>query len=39
MNQIGCIIEKYFSRVIVLIILPLALVLGFLGFLIVPVLR
>jgi hypothetical protein len=37
MNKINCITEKYSSRVIGLILLPLALGLGFLGFLIVPV--
>ena len=37
MDKIRCITEKYSSRVIGLIILPLALALGFLGFLIVPV--
>jgi hypothetical protein len=37
MDKISCITEKYSSRVIGLIILPLALALGFLGFLIVPV--
>lgn len=37
MNKINCLTEKYSSRVIGLIILPLALALGFLGFLIVPV--
>jgi hypothetical protein len=38
MDKISCITEKYSSRVIGLIILPLALALGFLGFLIIPVL-
>jgi hypothetical protein len=37
MDKISCITEKYSSRVIGLIILPLALALGFLGFLIIPV--
>jgi len=37
MDKISCITEKYSSRMIGLIILPLALALGFLGFLIVPV--
>jgi hypothetical protein len=37
-DEISCITEKYSSRVIGLIILPLALALGFLGFLIIPVL-
>ena len=37
MDKINCLTEKYSSRVIGLIILPLALALGFLGFLIVPV--
>jgi len=37
MNKIDCITEKFSSRVIGMILLPLALALGFLGFLIVPV--
>jgi hypothetical protein len=37
MDKISCITEKYSSRAIGLIILPLALALGFLGFLILPV--
>jgi len=38
MDKINCLTEKYSSRVIGLFFfLPLALVLGFLGFLIVPV--
>lgn len=37
MDKINCLTEKYSSRVIGLVILPLALALGFLGFLIVPV--
>ena len=37
MNKINCLTEKYSSRFIGLVILPLALALGFLGFLIVPV--
>ena len=37
MDKINCLTEKYSSRVIGLVILPLALALGFLGFLIVSV--
>jgi hypothetical protein len=37
MDKISCITEKYSSRVIGLVILPSALALGFLGFLIIPV--
>ena len=37
MDKFNCLTEKYSSRFIGLIILPLALALGFLGFLIVPV--
>lgn len=37
MNKLNCLTEKYSSRVIGLILLPLALGLAFLGFLIVPV--
>jgi hypothetical protein len=37
MKKTDCLNEKYSSRVIGLIILPLALSLSFLGFLIVPV--
>lgn len=37
MNKQDCVNEKWSSRTIGLIILPLALVLGFIGFLILPV--
>ena len=37
MNKFDCITEKYSSRIIGLILLPIAAALGFLGFLIVPV--
>jgi hypothetical protein len=37
MNKQDCINEKWSSRTIGLIVLPLALVLGFIGFLILPV--
>ena len=37
MNKDECLTEKYSSRVIGFILLPLALALGFLGFLIIPV--
>jgi hypothetical protein len=37
MNKLDCITQKYSSRVIGLILLPLAIALGLLGFLIVPV--
>jgi len=37
MNRQDCVNEKWSSRTIGLIILPLALVLGFIGFLILPV--
>ena len=37
MNKQDCVSEKWSSRTIGLIILPLALALGFLGFLILPV--
>lgn len=37
MNRQDCISEKWSSRTIGLIVLPLALALGFLGFLILPV--
>ena len=37
MDKINCLTEKYSRRVIGLVILPLVLALGFLGFLIVPV--
>ena len=37
MNRQDCVTEKWSSRTIGLIILPLALALGFLGFLILPV--
>lgn len=37
MDKINCLTEKYSSRVIGLVILPLALALGLLGFLIVSV--
>ena len=37
MNKKDCVSEKWSSRTIGLIILPLALALGFLGFLILPV--
>jgi len=37
MNRQDCVSEKWSSRTIGLIILPMALALGFLGFLILPV--
>ncbi len=37
MNRQDCVNEKWSSRTIGLIVLPLALALGFLGFLILPV--
>lgn len=37
MNKQDCVSEKWSSRTIGLIILPLAMALGFLGFLILPV--
>jgi hypothetical protein len=37
MNKIDCLSEKFTSRVIGLILLPFALALGVLGFLIIPV--
>jgi hypothetical protein len=37
MNRQDCVSEKWSSRTIGLIVLPLALALGFLGFLILPV--
>lgn len=37
MNKYDCLSEKFSSRVIGMILLPLALALGFLGFLIIPV--
>ena len=37
MNKFDCITEKFSSRVIGLILLPIAAALGFIGFLIVPV--
>lgn len=37
MNRQDCVSEKWSSRTIGLIILPLAMALGFLGFLILPV--
>ena len=37
MKKIDCLTEKYSSRFIGMILLPLALALGFLGFLIIPV--
>ena len=37
MKKIDCLTEKYSSRFIGMIFLPLALALGFLGFLIIPV--
>jgi hypothetical protein len=37
MNKQDCVNEKWSSRTIGLIVLPLALVLGFIGFLILPV--
>ena len=37
MNRQACVSEKWSSRTIGLLILPLALALGFLGFLILPV--
>ena len=38
MNKSDCLSEKISSRTIGLLILPLALILGFIGFVIVPVL-
>jgi hypothetical protein len=37
MNKQDCVTEKWSSRTVGLIILPLAIALGFLGFLILPV--
>ena len=37
MNQVDCLTEKLSSRVVGFILLPLALALAFLGFLILPV--
>lgn len=37
MKKIDCLTEKYSSRFIGMILLPLALALGFVGFLIIPV--